>query len=92
MVFAATGPTKRQIYGSLWELTYKFTGEALVVGGTVDTPLTVVDVRAWGNKNDGTANILGISVGKTATAGQVRIAYTDPNADHTGYVVVRGTL
>jgi len=91
MVFAATGPTKRQIYGSLWELTYKFTGTD-DTGGTVNTPLTVVDVHAWGNKDDGSANIAGVSAGKTGTAKQVRVTYTSPAAAHTGYVVVRGTL
>lgn len=90
MSFAAS-VVKRQNYGDMWEIIYKFTGGDTDTGGDVLCPLTTIyDAYGWGYKDDKSDAIAGMKVYPSSGSGYVTINYTDPTADHTGFAVVRG--
>ena len=92
MTFAATLITtpRRRIRGQLVELVYALSGVTGDSGGDVTTGLKEV-VYAYAElwKSDYSVNIA-VTTGRTATAGQVKVAYSNPAANHAGRLVVVG--
>ena len=82
---------KINTYGKYKEAIYTFSGATGDTGGTIATIIkTIVSITASGELSDGSANVLALSIGQTSTAGEIRLTYTNPAADHKGIAIVRG--